>query len=170
MIRCTLRYSFGSCIAAHGVQHSKVRAYCGIGPPAGARFLAFVYSCCIINDCTAALSMTVSNAGWLANAGLRTRRHLDRLKQAAIPKLVIQGTRDEFTAVSSIESLAIEHNAAIGCSMSKIELDSGDIFWECQEGLSLLVCKDCDHFWLGAQQSVARAVLQWVENRAAVAT
>jgi len=48
--------------------------------------------------------------GGMANLVLRSRAHWSELEQSPIPKLILQGTRDSYSPLSTLRSYVVQYN------------------------------------------------------------
>ncbi|KAF6259423.1 Alpha/Beta hydrolase protein [Scenedesmus sp. NREL 46B-D3] len=115
-------YSYGACIAAHLMEHlPQVVAYVGIGFPLGG----------------------------MANLALRSRDHWQHLADTAVPKLVVQGTRDKFAPLTTIRDYAQQYH--------DMQPPPGRLDLEIVDG--------ADHFFDGIWDVVAEKVLAWIRKQ-----
>lgn len=115
-------YSYGSCVAANALgQVPEVVAYVAIGFPLGG----------------------------MANLALRSREHWSLLADSSVPKLVVQGTKDKYTPLTTLRDYAAQYHDH--------EPEPGP--------LDLQVFDGADHFFEGQYEEVAEKVLSWLQKQ-----
>lgn len=113
-------YSYGATVAASALQQvPQVVGYVAIGFPLGG----------------------------VANLVLRSRALWSELELSPIPKLVLQGTRDSYSPLSTLRDLVLQYN--------EFEPKPGP--------LELQTIDGADHFFQGRWQEVADKVMAWIQ-------
>eukprot|EP00879_Flechtneria_rotunda_P028904 GHRR01031139.1.p3 GENE.GHRR01031139.1~~GHRR01031139.1.p3 ORF type:complete len:100 (+),score=43.94 GHRR01031139.1:909-1208(+) len=85
----------------------------------------------------------------MANLALRSRQHWSQLALSSVPKLVVQGSKDKFSALSTLREYTAMYHA-----------------YEPTPGpLDLQIVDGADHFFDGQWQEVAEKVMAWVQKQ-----
>eukprot|EP00879_Flechtneria_rotunda_P004071 GHRR01004316.1.p1 GENE.GHRR01004316.1~~GHRR01004316.1.p1 ORF type:complete len:244 (+),score=74.28 GHRR01004316.1:131-862(+) len=115
-------YSYGACVAANSMELvPQIVGYIAISFPLGG----------------------------MANLALRSRQHWSQLALSSVPKLVVQGSKDKFSALSTLREYTAMYHA-----------------YEPTPGpLDLQIVDGADHFFDGQWQEVAEKVMAWVQKQ-----